>query len=314
MILAVVFCVSVPLPSRSQSLAVPSSGSSVPEQPRYVLTVDVDLVNVAATVTDQAGHDMDNLTADDFRIRENGQEQTISFFAHEARAPVSIGVLIDSSGSLQDKLRQGLQMVQEIASALTESDEMFVMTFDSHVKLRHNFTNNLIDIQRSLLDVRPHGETAIYDAISAGLTEMQLARNEKRLLLLVSDGFDTRSKIKSGEAEDLLKRSGVLFYAIGIDDDDNDPPKGRRTRYHIYDYMLNRLADAGGGQLIRLYTGRNYDLSNLSASLLKQLRHEYTIGYYPSVGPTDTRWRNIEVNVVKPGARVASQQLSLQSH
>src|SRR5215831_15851814 len=102
MIAVVVFCVSAPILLRSQNLAVAPPGSSVPEQPRYVLSVDVDLVNVTATVIDQFGRYMDDLTAEDFRVLEDGQEQTISFFSHEAHAPISVGVLIDSSGSLQD--------------------------------------------------------------------------------------------------------------------------------------------------------------------------------------------------------------------
>src|SRR5262249_15830649 len=156
-------------------------------------------------------------------------------------------------------------------------------------------------------DVRAHGETAVYDAISAGLREMQTARNQKRILLLVTDGFDTKSRINATQAEDLLKASQVLLYAIRIDDDDSDPPVRRRTRYHIYDYMLNKLASAGGGRLIRLYAGRNYDLRHVSASFLGELDQQYTMGYYPASGPDHAGWRNIEVHIAKPGARILSE-------
>src|SRR5262249_10435750 len=141
------------------------------------------------------------------------------------------------------------------------------------------------------------------DAIAAGLVEMQKARYSKRILLLLSDGFDTRSKTKPNEAEEMIRASKVLFYAIGIDDDDNNPPR-RRPRYHIYEYMLRKLSAAAGGDLIRLYTGRNYDLASLSQSLLGTLHQQYMLGYYPAAATTNGESRKIEIRVAKPGARI----------
>jgi Ca-activated chloride channel family protein len=306
-------CLSVALVARSQNPVVSSANSTASDQPRYVLSVDVDLVSITATVIDGFGRSMENLTAEDFRILEDGQEQKISFFSHDSHVPISVGFLIDTSGSLQDKLRQGLQTVRELAATLASTDEMFVITFNSHVDVRQRFTNNPDEIQRSLSDIHAHGETAVFDAISAGLSEMRTADHQKRILILVSDGFDTKSRINAAQAEDLLKRSDVLLYAIGIDDDDNDRAIRGRPRYHIYEYMLNKLANAGGGRVIRLYTGRDYDLHTLSESFLRELHQEYTMGYYPSVGPDNAGWRNIEVHLAKPGARVFSERLHLHS-
>jgi len=274
------------------------------DQKRYVLSVDVDLVNVSATVVDESGKYTDDLTAKDFRVLEDGIEQTISFFSHDTRLPISIGVLIDRSGSLQDKLRQSLQTVRGIAATLSPADEMFVMTFDSRVDMKQRFTSNPEEIQRALRDIHAHGETAVYDAIAAGLREMQSAKYEKRILLLVTDGFDSKSKITAAQAEDLLQHSNVLLYAIGIDDDTNDQTIRRRARYHIYDYMLTKLSNAGRGRLIRLYTGRNYDLGLLAQRVLGELHQEYNLGYYPAIGPGDESARNVEVHVTKPGTRI----------
>src|SRR5215510_7703482 len=99
---AVLICMSATL-LKSQQLVVTPSGSVDSRQPRYVLSVDVDLVNVTATVVDESGRYVDDLTADDFRVLENGQLQKISFFSHESHLPISLGELIDVSGSLQDK-------------------------------------------------------------------------------------------------------------------------------------------------------------------------------------------------------------------
>ncbi|HEU5239147.1 MAG TPA: VWA domain-containing protein [Pyrinomonadaceae bacterium] len=279
----------------------------VPQERREVLSVDVELVNVTATVIDESGRSVQGLTAEDFQVLEDGQEQKISFFSHDSRVPISLGVLLDISGSLQDKLRQGLQTVREIASTLTADDEMFVVMFNSHVDVRQKFTSNPEEIQRSLGDIHAKGETAVYDAISVGLHEMQTAKNQKQILLLVTDGFDTKSKMSADQAQDLLRRSHVLLYAIGIDDDDNNPPRGR-AKYHIYDYMLGKLTDAGGGRLVRLYTGRHYDASWISEMFLTELRQAYTIGYYPNKAVDNATWRNVEVRVTKPGVRIVGDK------
>jgi Ca-activated chloride channel family protein len=180
---------------------------------------------------------------------------------------------------------------------------MFVITFNSRAELKQSFTSNPEAIQKALGEVRASGETAIYDAISSGLREMQAAKHQKKIMLLLSDGFDTRSKLKAAQTEDLLRGSDVRLYAIGIDDNDKTPPPRKRPKYHTYDYMLNKLTIAGGGRFIRLYTGWHYDLRNLSELFLAELHQEYAMGYYP-LTPRDLKRRNIEVRVTKPGALV----------
>ena len=309
---AALICVSTTKPLRSQNSADVQSRPPVSEEPQYALSVDVDLVNITATVIDQSGRSVDGLTAADFRVLEDGKEQKIAFFSRESKVPISVGLLIDTSGSLQDKLRQGLQTVREIAATLSSNDETLVMTFNSKVDVRQKFTTNHEDIQRALGDIRARGETAVFDAIAAGLREMQSAKHQKWILILVSDGFDTKSRIKAAEAEELVKRSDVLLYVIGIDDPDNDPSLRRRTRYHIYDYMLGKLTSAGGGRLIRLYTGHDYDLRSLSHLLLGEFHQEYTMAYYSRARRDSSEWRDIEVQVAKPDARVLNEKLHLQ--
>ena len=269
-----------------------------------VLSVDVDLVNITATAIDEYGRYVDDLTSEDFLVLEDGREQQISFFSHESQLPISLGILIDTSSSVQDKFRQGLQTVRAMASTLSSADEMLVMTFDSHVNLRQAFTSDPEEMQRSLRDIHAHGETAVYDAIAAGLHEMEKAKYSKRILLLVTDGFDTRSRTTADQAEDLLKRSNVLLYTIGIDDDDKDTSNRHRPKYHIYEYMLNKLSRAGGGRIIRLYTGREYDLLQLSQMVLGELHQQYTIGYYPAAGTGHDGGRNVEIRVTKPGVQI----------
>ncbi|HEY2383038.1 MAG TPA: VWA domain-containing protein [Terriglobia bacterium] len=284
--------------------ATPPADVQDPQDPRYRLNINVELVNVTATVLDDQGKYLDGLKVDDFQIFENGEKQKISFFSHDLRVPVSVGVLIDSSGSMRHKLQQALQTVREVALALSPQDEMFVVQFSSDVQMRQHFTSNMQDVQKSLRDIRAGGETAAYDAIQTGMEEMKKAKHNKKILLMVTDGFDTKSHINSTQVEDILKRSEVLVYAIGIDDDDDDPLALGRTRYHIYHYMLGRLTSISGGRAFRLFTGRNYALNGLAEVLLEELHQQYTLGYYPTTLSDKNTWREVDVKVSKPGSQI----------
>jgi Ca-activated chloride channel family protein len=282
----------------------PDAPGDPSQDPRYRLNVNVELVNVVATVLDEQGRYLEGLTLADFQVFEDGQEQKISFFSHDLRVPISVGVLVDNSGSMRHKLQQALTTVREIALALSPQDEMFVVSFNSDVDVRHRFTTNMQNIQRSLRDVKAGGETAAYDAIQLAVEEMKTAKHNKKILLLVTDGFDTKSRINATQVEDILKRSEVLVYAIGIDDDDEDPLALRRTRYHIYHYMLGRLTSISGGRAFRLFTGRNYALNSLAQVLLEELHQQYTLSYYPTSVPDRNVWRQVDVKVRKSGSQI----------
>jgi Ca-activated chloride channel homolog len=298
-----------PAPNPSQENTSPPIGPPPddPQDPRYRLNVEVELVNITATVLDDGGKYMDGLQPGDFELYENGEPQKISFFSHDLRVPISVGVLIDSSGSMRHKLQQALQTVREIALALSPQDEMFVVSFNSDVNVRQRFTSNMQEIQRSMRDIRAGGETAAYDAIQIGMEEMKKAKHNKKILLLVTDGFDTRSHINATQTEDILKRSGILVYAIGIDDDDDDPLALQRVRYHIYHYMLGRLSGLSGGRAFRLFTGRNYALNSLATLLLEELHQQYTLSYYPPFREGND-WRKIEVKVKKAGSQIRHRE------
>jgi Ca-activated chloride channel homolog len=299
-----------PQQNGSQQATAPAEAPSIdPQDPRYKLNVEVELVNVTTTVLDDQGKYMDGLKLEDFQVFEDGEEQKISFFSHDLRVPISIGVLIDASGSMRYKLQQALQTVREIAQALSPQDEMFVISFNSDVDVRHHFTSNMQEIQRTFRDIKASGETAAYDAIQLAVTEeMKKAKHNKKILLMITDGFDTRSHINATQVEDILKRAQVLVYAIGIDDDDDDPLVLRRTRYHIYHYMLGRLTSISGGRAFRLFSGRNYALNSLAQVLLEELHQQYTLSYYPASGPDKKAWRQVDVKVKKTGAQIRHRE------
>ena len=275
-----------------------------PDDQEYKLAVDVELVNVVATVLDENQKYMDGLRKEDFKVFEDGQEQTISFFSHDLRVPVSVGVLVDTSGSMKHKLQQALQTVREISMALSPQDEVFVVSFNSDVELRQKFTSNSADVQKAIKDLKAGGETAAYDAIGTALQEMKRAKHTKKVLILVTDGFDTKSKINQTQVMDLLKHSDVLVYAIGIDDDDNDPYVLRREKFHIYHYMLNNLTAPSGGRAYRMFTGRTFALQTVAQLLLDELHQQYTLSYYPTSSREGNAWHQVEVKVNKAGSQI----------
>ncbi len=196
----VVSIVAHPQQNPPQENAPPQTPPTDPQDPRFKLNVEVELVNITATVLDEQGKYMDGLKLDDFQVFEDGEEQKISFFSHDLRVPISVGVLIDNSGSMRHKLQQALQTVREIATALGPQDEMFVISFNSDVDVRHHFTTNMQEIQRSFRDIKAGGETAAYDAIQLAVNEeMKKAKHQKKVFPLVTDGFDTKTQLNSAQ-------------------------------------------------------------------------------------------------------------------
>src|SRR5262249_34395251 len=151
---------TTPPPQNPPTTPPKPDAASNPDDQKYKLAVDVELVNVVATVLDENQKYMDGLKKEDFKIFEDGQEQQISFFSHDLRVPVSVGVLVDTSGSMKHKLQQALQTVREISMALSPQDEVFVVSFNSDVDVRQKFTTNSADVQKAIKDLKAGGETA----------------------------------------------------------------------------------------------------------------------------------------------------------
>lgn len=285
---------------------LPTQGQAPAQDPGLVISTGVSLVNITATVLDEHGTYVDGLKQEDFQVFEDGNEQKVSFFSHDRRIPVSVGVLVDISGSMRHKLQQALQTARELSLALSDQDEMFLETFNSDVEIRQHLTSNKALIERALQGVRTSGDTSVYDAIQVGLTEMKSAHNTKKIMVLISDGFDSRSKLTLSQTEENLKRAETEVYAIGIDDDENDPLVVVQPLYHIYHYMLNDIATISGGRVFRLFTGRSYALDGLAKVLMEELHQQYLLSYYANPGGSPT-FRKLDVKVDQPKAEVRSR-------
>jgi len=180
------------------------------------LKVDVALVNVVATVTDETGHYVSDLTENDFVIEEDGQPQKISHFSQSDEVPVSLGILLDTSGSMVRKIGTATSAVEKFIRTIHRDDDIFLMTFANRPDLRQDFTDNRDKLATALRRVTVGGGTALYDALYEGLRKVKRGSHEKKAILLLTDGEDTSSENTFEEAERSVRESEILVYCLGI--------------------------------------------------------------------------------------------------
>src|SRR5947208_15387532 len=164
------------------------------------LKVDVALVNVVATVTDETGHYISDLTENDLIVFEDGKEQKISHFSQSNELPVSMGLLLDSSGSMERKIGTATTAVERFIRSIHRDDDIFLMTFANRPDFRHEFTDDPELLGRALWRVVVGAGTALYDAMDEGLQKIKRGKHEKKALLLITDGEDTARYITLQQA------------------------------------------------------------------------------------------------------------------
>jgi len=280
--------------------------------------VDVRLVNVVATVTDNHGRYIPNLTADDFILEEDGAVQEISHFSQDQNVPVSVGILLDTSGSMDRKIRTAVESVDRFIRRIDEDDEIFLMTFSGQTALRQDFTNDREKLSQALRHITPTGGTALYDALGEGLSRLRTSRHSKRALLVITDGQDTASVTKLDYVLKSIRASEVLVYPIGISPltyaMNGNPrtidvaisaflrPKTTSSQSHRDEVDLNvirALSESSGGRafvLAETITGRGGQIEKVLGTIAEELRSQYTLGFYPAK-PDDGRYHQISVRV-----------------
>ena len=169
-------------------------GTALPAQQN--LRVDVRLVNVFATVTNAEGRHVGGLTRDDFILEEDGSIQEIAHFGHDQRIPVSVGILLDLSGSMINKMKTAVNAVDRFIRQIHPDDDIFLMTFATRTELKQDFTDSRDKLSKALRSVQANGATSMYDALDQGLMKIKSGRHQKQAILLISDGEDTSSRTK----------------------------------------------------------------------------------------------------------------------
>lgn len=256
------------------------------------MKVDVDLVLVPVTITDPMNRLVTGLEKDNFEVFEGNQKQKIRHFSSED-APISLGVIFDMSGSMQNKIEKSREAVVEFFRTANPQDEFFLIAFNDKPKMVSDFTSSVEDIQSKLIYLQPKGRTSLMDAIYMGLHQMRKAHNEKKALLIISDGGDNCSRYTENEIKSMVKEADVQIYAIGIFDSSPTTPEERSGPI-----TLSEITDVTGG---RTFTIDNpNELADVATKIGIELRNQYVLGYRPTKPERDGKWRKIKVKLNPP--------------
>jgi Ca-activated chloride channel homolog len=268
----------------------------------------IELVHFPITVLDRRGQLIHDLTADDFEIHEDGRRQEILHFVtglstdeHDELPPLRLGLLLDASGSMGDDMRFARTAVIKFLNALPQAEDITVVDFDGEVRLARYGQADVPRLIERIRGVEAEGWTALYDALGVYLHSAE-ARDGQKVVVLYSDGGDTRSAMRYSELMDLLKTSDVTLYAIGLLE--NQPVRGRMEQR----MRLQQIAGATGGEALFPTSARA--LEEMYDRILEELRSRYTIGYASTNPAADGTWRQVEVRLTRPdlrGARVRTR-------
>ena len=270
-------------------------GNSFRVEPHTNTTIrlDANLVLVPVTVTDSRGSVVANLPQADFTLLEEKRPQDIVSFSRET-APVSLGIVVDLSGSMANKIRATHTAVNEFLKNLEPEDEEFLVTFADRPELRLPLTSDPSGIYDALAGAAPHGSTALFDAVALAIRQMRSARNQRKVLFLVSDGGDNHSRLTERELRRLVEEEDVQIHAIGI----HDTGASMGSEETRGPWVLEELAKMTGGQHYMVRDAGQ--LPELAAKMSLALHDRYLLGYRPTPPGPSGLFQRIEVKVAQP--------------
>lgn len=257
-----------------------------------VIRTSVDLVLVPVTITDDYNRPVIGLSQDNFQLFEGKKAQEIKHFSNED-APVSVGIIVDTSGSMSYKLDRARDAVGQFCEAANPQDEFFLITFADAPRLVTDFTPRVENIENDLLTARSKGETSLLDAIYMGLGKMHKARYARRALLIISDGGDNHSRYSEHDVKAAIRESDVMVYAVGTYD------RYVSTQEEILGpELLQDVSEQTGGRAFSLSSAN--DMPSVTRAIGNQLRHQYMLAYQPQMSAHDGKWHKINVKLLLP--------------
>ncbi|MGA3168974.1 MAG: VWA domain-containing protein [Terriglobia bacterium] len=277
------------------SLARPQETS--PSQSRrgdeYTIRVNADSVVLHATVQNRNGILVSGLGKDNFQVYEDGVLQQIDYFSHED-IPVTVGLVVDNSGSMRPKRPEVIAAALAFARSSNPQDQMFVVNFNELVSLGlpadTPFTDQAAQLEVALSRIAADGETALYDAVAAALEHLKKGNQDKKVLIVISDGGDNASKHNLAQIMAMAGHPDAIIYTIGLfiaEDPDRNPG------------VLKRLAkDTGGEAFLPESVG---EVLPICQRIARDIRNQYTIAYAPANRKQDGTYRVIQVKANAPG-------------
>ena len=242
------------------------------------LKVDVNLVNIFATVKDQQGNYVKDLTKDDFRVYEDDQPQDVQIFEKEDKVDSSIGLLMDTSGSMVDIIPFMTRGIRDFTRALPKRDEYFVVSFGTNVRLVHTSSQPQRNLEDALTKIRAFGTSSLFDGLLYSMERVEKSDRPRKALIVFTDGDDNASNVGHGRIVQEVQSSAVLLYFIAIG-----------SPILVDSHTLEPLSDLSGGRT--LYVAKQEAVSPVMDQIRTELSQQYYLAYYISKRPGFHRLR-----------------------
>ncbi len=264
----------------------------------------MDLVHVGVTVSDRKGGLVAELTKDDFEVYEDGKKQNIQYFAigdpdASDQPEMHLGLLLDVSGSMGEDMSFTKTASIKFLNTLTDAVDITVVDFDTEVRTARYGQSDFARLIERIRQKKADGYTALYDAIGTYL-DGAAGQNGRKIMLVYTDGGDTRSSLAWHELLDLLKASDVTVYAIGMLEHQMQSTKQQQRM------TIQQMAEVTGGQAF--FPAAVKELDKVYEKVVAEIRAQYTIGFQSTNQKTDGAWRKVEVKVARKDLRVRSRR------
>jgi VWFA-related protein len=273
-------------------LLEPRAATSSMAVSRATIRVESSLVLIPVTVTDPKNRSVVGLDRETFRVFDGKTEQRVTHFSRDD-APLSAGIVFDTSGSMYDKLAKSREAAAQFFKTANPEDEFFLVECSDRAQLTVPFTTNAGDIQDRLLVTQPKGRTPLLDAVYLAAQYMKKARNSRRALLVISDGGDNDSRFTTAELRSLVREADVWVYSIGIYEGTVMLPEQEGAGQRL----LAGLAEETGGREFALHDVR--ELPGVAEKIGLELRNQYVLGFTPADQERDGKYHRVQVKVVQ---------------
>ncbi len=263
-----------------------------------VVRVNSDLVVLNATVTDRAGAYVHKLRRQDFRVFEDGREQQISLFSVE-ETPFAAAILLDTSGSMETRMTLARAAAIRFLEGLREDDVASVYHFDSEVEQLQDFSASR-DLPPLAFGLKSKGMTELNDAVTRAAKDLSARPEKRRAIIILSDGMDTKSSATADKALNAALAANATIYTVDMSD-----PLDKASDRMLGASALKNFAAKSGGRYVSSPGGRALD--DAFGQILEELSNQYTLGYRPTNGARDGRWRTIELKLSDAGLKARTR-------
>jgi Ca-activated chloride channel family protein len=271
----------------------PEAADSVTDR-RATIRVDTNLVQIPVTVTDPRGTFVTGLDKENFKLAEDKLPQEILNFSSED-APMSIGLVFDTSGSMGPKLQTARKAASEFMKTANPVDEFFLTTFAERPEMVIPFTTSIEEVQNRLMFAQSKGRTALLDGVYLAMNQMKKAHNPRKAILIISDGGDNSSRYTSSEVKNAVREADVQIYGIGIYEGMGN--RGRTPEELGGPDLLHMLASLTAGTSFEV--GNLRELPDVAMKIAIELRHQYMLSYTSTNKARDGKYRRVEVKMAK---------------